>query len=49
MVSEPEALDLAFNLVPSIGRPFEDNSVTALKMRPQFVVAQEPSIDALHR
>ena len=48
-LSKPKSLDLAFNLVPSIGRPCEDNRVPALKMRPQLFVAQEPSIDAFHR
>jgi hypothetical protein len=48
-LSKAKLLNLAFNLVPRLGRPLEDNSVTALKMRPQLFVAQEPSIDAFHR
>jgi hypothetical protein len=33
-ISKPKSLDLAFNLVPRLGRLLEDNRVTALKMRP---------------
>jgi len=40
LISEPKSLDLALNVVPRLGRHLEDNSVAALKMRPQFVVVQ---------
>jgi hypothetical protein len=49
MVSEPEALDLAFNLVPLPSRPVESDGVAVLKVRPQLVVAQEAIIGVFHR
>jgi len=48
LISKSESLDLTFDLLPLVSQPFESNAVTALKMRPQLVVAQEPSIDVFH-
>ena len=48
MVSEPEPLDLAFDLLPLPSRTLEGNAVAALKVSPQLVVAQEPIIDVFH-
>jgi hypothetical protein len=48
LVSKSNSLDLAFNLLPRLGRPFEENGVTSLKMRPQLVVAQEAIIGVFH-
>jgi hypothetical protein len=38
-VSEAKSLDLALNFLPRFGGPAENNTIAALKMRPQLVVA----------
>ena len=48
-ISKSEALDLPFDRLPLMTKPRENNALTALKMRPQLLVAQEPSMDAFHR
>ena len=49
IVSKSKSLNLAFNVLPRLGRPLEEDSITSLKVRPQLVVAQKPSIYVFHR
>jgi hypothetical protein len=49
LVSKSKAFDLAFNVLPRLGRPFEVKRVTSLKVGAQLVVAQKPSIYVFHR
>ena len=48
MVSKPEPLDLAFDLLPFPSWTLEGDAVAALKVSQQFVVSQEPIIDVFH-
>jgi hypothetical protein len=43
-----KAFDLLLDLFPRGRRPLESKRVAALKMIPQFAVAQEPPVNAFH-
>jgi hypothetical protein len=49
IVSKSNSLDLAFNLVPRLGYPLEEDNFTLLEMRPQLVVGQGAIIGVFHR
>jgi hypothetical protein len=49
LVSEAESLDLCFDLLPIQRGSFESEVVAALKVSPEFIVAQEPSIGVFHK
>ena len=43
-----KALDLSFKLLPGMTQSLERDAVPALQMRPEFLIAQEASKNALH-
>ena len=48
LLSKSESLDLLFDLFPLTSQPREDKAVAVPKMSPQFVVTQEPGVNAFH-